>query len=611
MRLLVCILALLAGCQPTGDSAPSESLLSVSGRLQSSSLDEASGLAPSRRDPDILWVINDDGPAVLYAIDATGATRGKSKVSKANNRDWEDLASFTLQETPYLLIADIGDNEHRRKDVTLYVVEEPDVGDNKSKIAWEFDFRYPDGPTDAEAIAVDVANERILILSKHDVPAVLYELPLRPVKDKNVVAKRIGAVARLPQPSGMDINADGSAAVIVTYDAVFYYPRDPGQDWQKTLSQAPFGLSLGKIKNAEAVAFTDRGDAAYITTEQRHAPLLRVDLSGATSKQQSVTIMNFNAQNLFDNEDDPARDDKAYLPFAAKQTDEHIAGCNEIPVRSWREECLTLDWSDSALEFKLQVLAETIQQIDNGRGADIIVLQEIENAAILDRLRTEYLTDSGYLPAILVEGTDLRGVDVAFLSRLPLAEPAKLHPLILEDYPDRAGDTRGVLEATFELPDGSLLTGFSVHFPNPAHPIEMRELAYEHLNGLRAALPPGNNVFAAGDFNTTSTEDAEHKMLERHVRPIWTVAHDACEGCRGTYYYPPDDNWSFLDMIIFAPSSGEKTTWQIRAESVRIANQFAQQVTKEATPLRFDPVRRVGVSDHWPIVLTLESTQKQ
>jgi len=629
MRLLICALALLVGCQPAADSAVPESLLSVVGQLQDPAIDEASGLATSRRDPDVLWVINDDGPAVLYAINGSGAALAKVKVSKAENRDWEDLASFTMDGKPYLLIADIGDNEARFRKVTLYVVEEPDIDDEKTKIAWQINFRYPDGPTDAESIAVDVAGDRILIVTKRDIPAVLYELPLRPDTKKTILANRLGALASLPQPRrqdvvnapltdvwywqpiAMDINEEGNAALISTYGALYYYSRASDESWQQALAKSPLRQRLGKINEMEAITFSADGGAAFLTNEARHAPLLRLDLSGAASKSLAVTIMNFNAQNLFDNEDDPVKDDKAYLPIAAKRTEEHIAGCNTIPVRSWREECLTLDWSDSALQHKLQVLAETIRQIDDGRGADIVVLQEIENATILDRLRTEYLAESDYLPAVLVEGTDLRGIDVAFLSRLPLTGAPKLHPFIVEDYPDRAGDTRGVLEATFELPDGSLLTGFSVHFPNPAHPVEMRELAYEHLNSLRDALPAENSVFAAGDFNTTSTEDAEQQMLNRFVRPFWTVAHDACDGCRGTYYYAPDNNWSFLDMILFAPGRSEKTTWQIRADSVHIANRLGEQVTKDGAPKRYDAVARSGVSDHWPVALTLEPMQKQ
>lgn len=44
--------------------------------------------------------------------------------------------------------------------------------------------------------------------------------------------------------------------------------------------------------------------------------------------------MTFNVQNLFDNVDDPDKDDKAYLPIAAKQNQDRIAACNEIEVNS-------------------------------------------------------------------------------------------------------------------------------------------------------------------------------------------------------------------------------------------------------------------------------------
>jgi endonuclease/exonuclease/phosphatase family metal-dependent hydrolase len=253
-----------------------------------------------------------------------------------------------------------------------------------------------------------------------------------------------------------------------------------------------------------------------------------------------------------------------------------------------------------------------IRQVGDGRGADIIALQEVENLRILERLRTEHLSDLGYEPSMLVEGTDVRGIDVAFLSRFPLAGEPVLHPFDVPDYPDRAGDTRGVLQADFELPDGSVLTGFAVHFPAPYHPTPMRISAYEHLNGLRDALPDHHHVFAAGDFNTTSIEDERERMLDRFARPGWTVAHDlGCGDCRGTYYYRPDDNWSFLDTIIFSPARSENTTGRIRADSVAIANEIPAQVTPEGTPNRHDSEAGTGVSDHWPIVATVELTQKQ
>lgn len=326
----------------------------------------------------------------------------------------------------------------------------------------------------------------------------------------------------------------------------------------------------------------------------------------------TVTVMTFNVQNLFDNVDDPGKDDKAYLPFEAKQSDEHIDACNEIEVASWRDECLNLDWSLAAIEHKLTVLADTIRQVNGGRGADIIALQEVENAAILEQLRSEHLAALGYAAPILVEGTDLRGIDVAFLSRFPLADTPTLHPLALSEFPDREGDTRGVLQADFQLADGSILTGFSVHFPAPFHPTEMRIAAYEHLNELLQALPSTHIAFAAGDFNTTSGEDREKNLLDRYARPHWTVAHDVgCGHCKGTHYYARDDNWSFLDMILLAKTSGKNTTVRIRAGSVEIANQNPAQVSGNGTPERYRSAQRTGVSDHWPMVVTFELTQKQ
>jgi hypothetical protein len=327
---------------------------------------------------------------------------------------------------------------------------------------------------------------------------------------------------------------------------------------------------------------------------------------------ESVTVMTFNAENLFDNVDDPNKNDETFLPIEDKRNEPHIRACNTISVASWREDCLLYDWDDDALEQKLDSLAATIRQVNSGDGADIIIFQEIENQAILDRLRTEKLAELGYLPAILIEGTDVRGIDVAMLSKFPLAGDAVLHPFSVPDYPERAGDTRGVLQATFSLPDGSLLTSFAVHFPAPFHPTPMRIAAYEHLNALLQALPADHHAVAAGDFNTTSTEDDRDGLLDAYARPHWTLAHDlGCEGCKGTYYYGRDDNWSFLDMILLSPARGAKTTAQIRGDSVAIANGYPHQVSKSGAPARFSRENSTGVSDHWPMIATIEFIQKQ
>ncbi|MDJ0749064.1 MAG: endonuclease/exonuclease/phosphatase family protein [Woeseiaceae bacterium] len=620
---------MLAGCSI--EEQPATLVFEVAGNLENPEIDEASGLARSYREPGVLWTMNDSGKPVLHALDQRGARLGDVELRKSDNRDWEDLASFELDGEPYLMVADIGDNEARYKKRTLYFAKEPRADENKTKVDWVVDFRYPNGARDAEAAAIDVANRRVLVLSKRDIPPSLYEVPLR--ADDTVTAKWLGTIESLPrplrrdvemapqtkdwhwQPTGMDISADNRAAVIMTYRAVYYYLRRDGQDWFDALNSKPIRIGLGNFGNAEAVAFGDDQRTVYVTGEHRNSLLLRVDLGlqdSARTAAADVVVMSFNVQNLFDNVDDPGKDDKAYLALADKQNDDHIAACNEIEVDRWRDECLYLDWSDEALEFKLQLLADTIRQVGDGAGADLIALQEVENLNVLERLRSDYLGELGYLEPVLVEGTDARGIDVAFLSKLPLATEPVLHPLLVPDYPDRQGDTRGVLQADFRLPGGGILTGFSVHFPAPFHPTGMRETAYRHLNNLRASLPDEHHVFAAGDFNTTSTEDAREGMLDAFARPHWTVAHDiGCADCKGTYFYGRDGTWSYLDMILFSPARGGKTTSRIRADSVAIANGVAAQVTVDGTPQRHRSAERTGVSDHWPMIATIEVSEKQ
>jgi endonuclease/exonuclease/phosphatase family metal-dependent hydrolase len=324
--------------------------------------------------------------------------------------------------------------------------------------------------------------------------------------------------------------------------------------------------------------------------------------------------MTFNVENLFDTRDDPGKDDRTYLPLAMKQTVEHKAACAQVDVAAWREQCLDWDWSEGILERKLAALAATIRQVNDGRGPDILALQEVENLSIVERLRTEYLPDSGYRPAILIEGGDNRGIDVAFLSKLEPDGRPKLHRIPFDSAePARVADTRGILEATFVLPDGSLLTGYAVHFPAPFHPTEMRVSAYEFLAKLLAGLPADRPAFAAGDFNTTSEEDRKQAMLDRYARPHWTVVHeqdckDSRGDCRGSSYYARDDTWSFLDMILWAPAwdRGAHATWDLRENSVRIANAYSRQLRDNGTPARFTLPEAEGVSDHWPLHFTIE-----
>jgi len=313
-----------------------------------------------------------------------------------------------------------------------------------------------------------------------------------------------------------------------------------------------------------------------------------------------ISIMTFNVENLFDATHDAGKNDETYLPLVTKKDSAHIEKCNKISVKRWRDQCLYWDWSETVVARKLEVVSAAIKQVNNGQGPDIIALQEVENISILERLRVENLKGLGYKRAVLLEGRDSRGIDVAFLSKFPTRD-AKLHPITFpKSLKKRAGDTRPILQTTFDLPNGESIVGFSVHFPAPYHPTEMREVAYTKLNAVVASLPNSQAVFAAGDFNTTREEDANKDMLTRWVRPTWQIAHDLCEACPGTSYYAPKDDWSFLDMVLWR----EKTGWQMTGSF--LANQTPEQILPNGTPKRFQLPEVSGVSDHWPLVMLVQ-----
>jgi len=293
------VLAAHAGAQ-SGYAADTTAFGKVieAGRLENTSIREASGLARSHLMADRLWTLNDGGSSPeLYAHDLSGQTEGTVRVVGARNVDWEDLASFESRGRAWLLIADIGDNNSRRDHCTLYVVEEPDPGEqerSRTQVDRVIHFRYPEGARDSEAAAVDAINERILLLSKRSIPAMLYELPLYP-EDAHaiVIAKRLGAVDSLPQPTGQDLQralpekswhwqptaadiaADGRSAAILTYRAAYFYTRDPEESWIETFRREPSRLDLDSARLAESIAISPDGMAIFVTLEGRRPPLLR------------------------------------------------------------------------------------------------------------------------------------------------------------------------------------------------------------------------------------------------------------------------------------------------------------------------------------------------
>ena len=195
------------------------------GRL--SELREASGLTVSTRHPGILWSHNDSGQPVLHALGTDGAARARVRVNGATVDDWEAVASTRCARGSCLYIGDVGDNGENRKQITIYRVPEPALGDPTTAPAEAFHATYPDRPQDAEGIVVTPKEEIFVVTKGREAPVAIYRVPT-PLR-----AGAIGTMQRVTTLwSGADksqrvtdaaLSADGRYVALRTHDAVLFY----------------------------------------------------------------------------------------------------------------------------------------------------------------------------------------------------------------------------------------------------------------------------------------------------------------------------------------------------------------------------------------------------
>jgi len=272
------------------------------GFLEDPVLEEVSGLAVSHRDGDLLWAVNDSGAQPrLHALGRDGRNRGSALIEDANNRDWEGLVSIEYDGKAYLVAGEIGDNLGSRDEIFLFGVEEPElVGERFPEgfsvpLAFRVKAHYEDGARDAEAFDFDAENRRFLVLSKRTAPPQIYEIPLASLLgEQSSEARRVGTIDQIPaptarqiedggyrarfrsQPTALDLAADGSRAVILTYGDAYEFVRKPGESWEETLAKTPHRVSLPPLDQSEAAALDPLDGALWVTSERRPSPLFQL-----------------------------------------------------------------------------------------------------------------------------------------------------------------------------------------------------------------------------------------------------------------------------------------------------------------------------------------------
>lgn len=322
---------------------------------------------------------------------------------------------------------------------------------------------------------------------------------------------------------------------------------------------------------------------------------------------QTLSVMSYNVENLFDTHHDEGFDDYEFLPEGANQ------------------------WTEKRYRTKIENIAKVISDVGNLAWPDLVGLVEVENDKVLQDLteKTE-LKNVGY-KYYMTNGHDARGIDVALLYK-----PEVFHPDSVIDIPvyyqkDTTRMARNILHVRGHLYNEAILHVMVVHLPSQRLGVlssrEKRKEVVRHLQSKCDSILarcPEDAILVMGDFNCTpravetlpwahllSTRNTHYK---RHI--MYDITSRRANGeIPGSYRFR--NVWEQIDRMVVSgnmlyPQHPISYRWD-SARSVRIRRWMQQKKDGTYVPKRTyaNHFYIGGVSDHLPIVAHFKLTMPQ
>lgn len=249
-----------------------------------------------------------------------------------------------------------------------------------------------------------------------------------------------------------------------------------------------------------------------------------------------IYVAAWNLENLFDTVDDPLKRDEDFLP----------SGENK--------------WTDERLKIKMENLGRVVNFMNEGKGPDILAVQEVENKNVLEKA-LQFFPERNYKLGY-IESPDNRGIDNAVIYDADLFDLTGLNGsyVFLDDkYP-----TRLILHAVFEYLDNDIHILVN-HFPSRRGGAEESEpdriAAAEVLKEVIEKIECMNseaNIIALGDFNDEPDNRSIKKVLgaqnynceKSTSEGLYNLSYQTFEEGTGSYFYRKD--WNMLDQIIIS-----------------------------------------------------------
>ena len=304
----------------------------------------------------------------------------------------------------------------------------------------------------------------------------------------------------------------------------------------------------------------------------------------------TLRVMWYNVENLFDCYDEEGKYDAEFLPNGEKR------------------------WTPYRYRQKLRAVSQVIAAVGNHQLPDIIGLCEVEGDSVLTDLTHHSPLRTAEYHYIITHSPDERGANVAFLYL-----PGRFRPLTHQSITIHGGDrpTRDILYIQGLVSPTDTLDLFLCHFPSRRGGVRQsqpfRLLAAKVLRQAIDSLTyirPQANVLIMGDFNDG--------LINTHVGKELNVATSAMSSNNlisltsdkrpGTYAY--QGQWEVIDHLLVSPKLLNPSNHLYTSPLMTHIADLPFLLTKDEKygieiPFRtyIGPRYLGGFSDHLPIVV--------
>ena len=295
-------------------------------------------------------------------------------------------------------------------------------------------------------------------------------------------------------------------------------------------------------------------------------------IQSAVLAQDSLTIISYNVENLFDCQHDTLKNDSSFLPDGMHH------------------------WTYYRYQTKLDRIAQVIVNISGWESAALVGLCEVENTRCLRDLC--YRLKRFHYKYVHYESDDERGVDVALLYDSTKVKVLKSKPLKVDLNGDR---TRDVLYACCLLNRQDTIHTMVCHLPSQLgggatthwKRQAAKQVIQQQIDSIYSVQPEAT-IVVMGDMNSEAKDD-----LQGMNNLMIGLAKEG----KGTHKY--HGIWSCLDQFYVSSRLLEKAGARIFAPA------WLQE--EDTKYLDLQPKRTYvgfryhnGYSDHLPIVLKIK-----